>query len=131
MRTPNRLASRPARLSTREALSICGSLSKPGKMPGHACALPAKHCRLGSLLQQIPKAVCAHCYALRGRYVFPVVRQAMEKRLASISHPRWVEALSTLIRRSRETHFRWHDSGDIQDLGHLRQIVAVAINLPA
>ena len=27
-------------------------------------------------------------------------------------------------------HFRWHDSGDIQNLHHLRNIVAVCRNLP-
>ena len=65
-----------------------------------------------------------------GRYVFPVVRRAMEKRFESISHPRWVEAVTVLIRRSRDTHFRWHDSGDIQSLEHLRKIVAVCTNRP-
>jgi protein gp88 len=117
-------------LSQREAVAICGSLSKPSKMPGHAYALPAKTCRIGSLLQQIQRAVCSRCYALRGRYVLPVVRKAMEKRLASLSHPRWVEAITTLIARSGDTHFRWHDSGDIQSLDHLRNIIAVARNLP-
>ena len=117
-------------LSIGEAVAICGSLSKPSKMPGHAYALPAKNCRIGSLLQQIQRTVCSRCYALRGRYVFPVVREAMEKRLASLSHPRWVEAITTLIRRSGDAYFRWHDSGDIQSLEHLENIIAVARNLP-
>jgi len=101
-------------LSQKEAVAICGSLSEPSKMPGHAYSLPARNCRIGSLLQQLSKAVCSHCYALRGRYVFPVVRRAMERRLASLSHPRWVEAITALILRSRDAWFRWHDSGDIQ-----------------
>ena len=117
-------------LSKKEAVAICGSLSAPSKMPCPAYSLPARNCRIGSLLQQVSKAVCSHCYALRGRYLFPVVRQAMEKRLASISHPRWVEAITSLIRRSRAKHFRWHDSGDIQGLEHLQNIIAVACNLP-
>jgi protein gp88 len=117
-------------MSKREAHSICGSLSKPSKMPGYAYSLPAQQCRLGGLLRHIPRAVCAHCYALRGRYLFPVVRGAMERRLESISDPRWVEAISSLIRRSGETHFRWHDSGDIQSLEHLSKIVAVCKILP-
>jgi len=41
---------------------------QPSKMPGHGYALPAQRCRLGSLLQLIPKSVCHYCYALRGRY---------------------------------------------------------------
>ena len=117
-------------LSIKEAVAICGSLSEPSKMPGHGYALPAYRCRLGTLLQMIPNAVCSHCYALRGRYLFPIVRVAMEKRFASLRDPRWVEAVSTLIYRSRDRYFRWHDSGDLQDLEHLRNIVAVCVNLP-
>ena len=117
-------------LSRKEAIAICGSLSEPSKMPGHAYSLPAKYCRIGSLLQQVSKAVCSRCYALRGRYLFPVVRKAMEQRLASLSHPRWVEAITTLIRRSGDAYFHWHDSGDIQSLEHLQNIIAVARNLP-
>jgi hypothetical protein len=117
-------------LSKKDAVAICGSLSEPSKMPGHAYSLPAKNCRIGSLLQQISNAVCSHCYALRGRYVFPVVRKAMERRLASLSHPRWVEAITMLIQRSGDAYFRWHDSGDIQSLKHLENIISVARNLP-
>lgn len=117
-------------LTDKQALAICGSLSNPSKMPGHGYALPAYRCRIGSLLQLIPKAVCHYCYALRGRYLFPVVRAAMEKRFSSLSDPRWADAVSTLIYRSGDRYFRWHDSGDLQSIGHLRNIVAVCMNLP-
>ena len=117
-------------LSVKQALAICGSLSKPGKMPGHGYALPAQRCRLGSFLQQLPKAVCHYCYALRGRYLFPRVRAAMEKRVSSITDTRWVEAISTLIYRSQDRYFRWHDSGDLQDIEYLQKIIQVCKNLP-
>jgi hypothetical protein len=117
-------------LSMKEAVAICGSLSNPSKMPGHGYALPAYRCRIGSLLQLIPKAICHYCYALRGRYLFPVVRAAMEKRFSSLSDPHWADAISTLIYRSGDRYFRWHDSGDLKDLEHLRQIVRVCLNLP-
>lgn len=117
-------------LTTKEALAICGPLSNPSKMPGHGYALPAQRCRLGSLLELIPKSVCHYCYALHGRYLFPAVKAAMEKRFASLSDPRWVEAVSTLIYRSGDRYFRWHDSGDLQDLAHLGKIVRVCLNLP-
>src|SRR5229473_816051 len=117
-------------LTTKEAVAICGTLSNPSKMPGHGYALPAQRCRIGSLLRLISKSVCFHCYALRGRYLFPVVKAAMEKRFSSLSHPRWVEAVSTLIYRSGDRYFRWHDSGDLRDLAHLRKIVQVSLNLP-
>jgi protein gp88 len=112
------------------ALAICGSLSNPSKMPGHGYALPAYRCRIGSLLQLVPKAVCHYCYALRGRYLFPAVIAAMEKRFSSLSDPRWIDAVSTLIYRSKDRYFRWHDSGDLQSIEHLRNIVAVCMNLP-
>ena len=117
-------------LRVKEALAICGSLSNPGKMPCHGYALPAQRCRLGSFLQQLPKAVCHYCYALRGRYAFPKVQAAMERRIESLADPRWVDAITTLIHRSGDRHFRWHDSGDLQSLEHLEKIVAVCKNLP-
>jgi len=99
-------------------------------MPGHGYALPAYRCRLGSFLQQLPKAICFHCYALRGRYLFPNVKEAMERRLRSLTHPRWIEAGTTLIYHSKDRYFRWHDSGDLQSIEHLRKIVAVCKDLP-
>jgi len=117
-------------LSVKEARAICGSLSNPSKMPGHGYALPAHRCRLGSFLQQLPKTICHYCYALRGRYLFPNVQVAMEKRFQSLSDPRWTDAVSALIYHSGDRHFRWHDSGDLQGIEHLRKIVQVCENLP-
>ena len=130
----SRIAAKSAlrqKLTKKQALAICGSLSKPGKMPGHGYSLPATQCRVGSLLRLIPGSVCAHCYALHGRYVFPVVGRAMRKRLESISDPRWTDAIASLIARSGEKHFRWHDSGDIQGIEHLEKIAEVAQRLPS
>jgi Gene product 88 len=117
-------------LRVKEALAICGSLSNPGKMPCHGYALPAKKCRLGSFLQQLPKAICHYCYALRGRYVFQKVQAAMERRIESLTDPRWADAITTLIQRSGDRYFRWHDSGDLQSIEHLEKIIQVCKNLP-
>ena len=117
-------------LKVKEALAICGSLSNPGKMPCHGYALPAQRCRLGSFLQQLPKAICHYCYALRGRYVFRKVQAAMERRFDSLTDPRWVDAITTLIHRSGDRYFRWHDSGDVQSVDHLVKIIQVCKNLP-
>jgi hypothetical protein len=47
--------------------------------------------------------------------------------LASIS---WVDSMVKLISSSGEAYFRWHDSGDLQSLQHLLDIVRIAEQLP-
>ena len=51
-------------MKTKEALEIVGGLSKPSKMPGWAYGLPAKECKTGSKLQNVPGSTCYDCYAL-------------------------------------------------------------------
>ena len=98
----------------KEAREITGGLSAPNKMPGQSINLPAWNCKTGVKLQAVKGSVCAGCYAMKGRYRFPNVREAMDKRLAALTDPRWVDAMVTLI--SGEKWFRWHDSGDIQSI---------------
>ena len=112
----------------KEAKAITGGLSKPSKMPGPAYNLPAWQCITGAKLQAIPGSVCAGCYALKGRYRFSNVRQALARRLESLKHPRWVEAMTVLIKG--EPWFRWHDSGDLQSAWHLKQIFEVCNQTP-
>lgn len=111
---------------------MVGGLSSPSKMPGFAYGLSAKLCKVGSLLRSVKGSTCGSCYALKGMYVFPVVKNAHARRLESLSDPRWVACMTELIsRKSKKVpFFRWHDSGDIQDLEHLSKIVQVAKNLP-
>jgi hypothetical protein len=65
---------------------------------------------------------------MKGRYAFPKVQAALYRRLAAITKPLWAEVMADLIRRKskREPFFRWHDSGDIQSLEHMRAIARVA-----
>ena len=107
----------------KEARKITGGLSAPSKMPGPAYNLPATQCITGAKLVQIPGSVCAGCYALKGRYRFSNVRLALARRLESLKHPRWVEAMTVLIHG--EPWFRWHDSGDLQSVQHLINIFEV------
>ena len=104
---------------------ITGGLSKPSKMPGYAYNLPATECKVGSKLVKIPGSVCHGCYALKGRYRFPNVKEAMHRRLASIQDPRWVETMAADINARKSRWFRWHDSGDIQSMEHLNNIFLV------
>ena len=95
-------------------------------MPGYAFGLPARRCQVGSVLAKLPTTVCSKCYALKGRYGFPAVQQALERRWRNLRHPQWVEAMTFMVRHYKCDYFRWHDSGDIQDLEHLENICEVA-----
>lgn len=124
-----------------ESLNIVGSLGFPSKMPGMSYGLEAgATCpRSKKLIQEHgEKAVCNFCYAKDGNYRYPSVVQGHAKRLQGLQHPQWVEAMSTLINHYRENgkkgtdtrYFRWHDTGDIVDIQHLRKIVQVVENCP-
>ena len=112
-------------MNTKEAWALVGGLSKPSKMPGWSIGIPAAECKTGKKLQQVKDSVCFNCYALKGCYVFAVVQKAQYKRLNAIKNPYWVEAMATLINSKKPDVFRWHDSGDVQDLDHLNKIFEV------
>ena len=112
----------------KELEKIVGGLSKPSKMPGPAYNLPAYKCITGQKLAQVPGSVCHGCYALKGRYRFNNVKSAMERRLEALKHPGWVDAMIQLIKPHKE--FRWHDSGDLQSLDHLKNIFRVCKGTP-
>ena len=112
-------------MNKNDALKIVGGLSRPSKMPGWCYGLPAKECKTGGKLQKVPGSVCFNCYALKGCYVFDVVQAAQYRRLKSIKNPGWVAAMAFLINSKKSKYFRWHDSGDVQDLEHLFKIYEV------
>ena len=115
------------------AWTIVGGLSKPKKMPWWSYSIPAKACKVGSRLAKTEGTVCHSCYALKGNYNFPNVQAAMERRLASLKDPRWVDAMVYLLFHLSDRqpqYFRWHDSGDLQSMSHLHKIVKVAIRTP-
>ena len=95
-------------MNKKEAKEITGGLSAPGKMPEGSYNLPARACQTGAKLREIEGTPCYKCYAFKGRYNFPNVKDALSRRLKSLTHPRWVEAMTTLVKNKK--HFRWHDS---------------------
>ncbi len=118
------------KLNIKIASEIVGGLSKPSKMPSLGISLPASECKTGQKLRKIPGSVCSKCYACKGMYVFPNVKNALLKRLDAISNPDWVDAMTYLIRNKKQVKdtkvFRWHDSGDLQSVDHLAKIAEVA-----
>ena len=118
-------------MKVKEAWQLVGGLSKPSKMPGWSIGIPAKECNTGSKLVNVKGSVCEGCYALKGCYVFAVVQKAQYKRLEAIQHPDWVQAMATLINSKKPDVFRWHDSGDVQDVDHLEKIFEVCKLTPS
>jgi len=107
----------------KEAKKITGGLSKPGKMPEGSYNLPASACKTGAKLRQIPGTPCHGCYAFKFRYNFSNVKDALTRRLESLTHPQWIPAMVVLIKGKK--FFRWHDSGDLQSVQHLINIMEV------
>lgn len=107
-----------------------GGLSSPSKMPCHSFSIPATECKVGGRLNKVPGSVCFKCYARKGRYVFPNVKAALQRRFERLGLPDWVDVMSTVVGGLKEGFFRWHDAGDIQDRAHLERIVDVARRTP-
>ena len=134
----------PEKMTVKYAKSMIGPLSKPSKMPGLGYGLPAKACHVGSVLRNVPGSTCEGCYAMKGNYIYDNVQQSQYKRLDSITRPEWVASIVFLINKQLGSDskgirirgkafrkfFRWHDSGDLQSVDHLRKIVAVCEATP-
>lgn len=116
-----------AEFNPKEAESIVGGLSAPSKMPGWSTSISAKRCVVGTRLRSVKGSTCESCYACKGCYNFPSTVTAMERRFAALSDPRWVAAMAFVISRKcrKVPYFRWHDSGDLQSISHLANIVTV------
>jgi hypothetical protein len=129
-------------------LAAIGGVSNPGKMPGHGWSIPAETCQRGAILARVAGAICAVCYALRGRYQMSNTQAAMRRRFAiltrALANPEhralFVAAFAALLNKRRaswhrgrtqdQRYFRWHDSGDLQSPGHLALIVAICKATP-
>jgi len=107
---------------------IGGTLTKTTKMPCGSYSLPAKECKQGSKLRKIAGSVCSDCYACKGNYkrYAKTIDKAQYRRLASLNHPYWSLAMTRLIEKDKSGLFRWHDSGDLQNMDHLKNIIKVA-----
>ena len=113
----------------KEAWNEVGGLSKPSKMPSYGYSLSAFKCKVGSKLRNIANSTCSDCYALKGRYVFLNVQEALDRRMDKLlNNPKWVDAMVFLLLHycTKSKVFRWHDSGDIQSIDHLQKIVEIA-----
>lgn len=131
MRRPATLA---VQLTVGAAKDIAGVLGQPSKLPGYSYGLDANRCHRGSELRKVPGSVCASCYAMNDFYAtWRPVKIGHERRHRGLVHPRWCDAMVTLIQhycRPPDDYFRWHDSGDLQGLWHLVKIAEVCERTP-
>lgn len=115
-----------------------GGLSNPSKMPGWSYGIPAAACKIGSILRKLAGSVCHKCYAFKGMYVFPCVKNAQAKRLAILTEDMqlWEDNMIALLtfkyrkKTGDDRVFRWHDAGDIQSVEHFQAIVNIALAIP-
>jgi len=110
---------------SRLAEVITGGLSIPSKMPCPAWGISAFRCRVGQILARREGTVCHDCYAMKGTYGFSSVQDKLEQRYRGLFDPLWVPAMVFLIRWHAEGHFRWFDSGDVQNVRHLQNIITI------
>jgi hypothetical protein len=146
MAKPNCYAYNTAEFATIKTLAQAkrhtgGGLQIVSKMPGYAYAIPARNCKVGAKLRKISGSTCASCYAFEGFYKVYAnsIDRAQARRLESLKDALWIESMAFLINHycrdgaqkvQRGTYFRWHHSGDIQSIDHLRDIVAVVAATP-
>jgi hypothetical protein len=122
--------------TVKQANDLVGGLSAPSKMPCHSFSISAFRCITGSKLRKLANSVCSKCYALKGRYVFPNVQAALDRRLSVLARAladtefrgKFIAAMAFLINRS--PWFRWHDSGDLQSAAHFALICDIARATP-
>lgn len=116
-------------MNKKQAKKIIVGLSTPGKMPCKGYSIPAQECKTGAQLRQVPGSVCSNCYACKGNYTrFPRIKAALYKRLDALTNPQWVQAMVASI--GSDAFFRWHDSGDLQNMKHFNKIIQVCLLTP-
>jgi hypothetical protein len=121
-----------------QASTIVGGLSKPSKMPCLSWSTSAFKCKTGQKLAKIPGTVCSGCYAMKGNYTrYPSGEIARMRRynlllkaMKSASYrEQFVSAFTVLLKG--QSHFRWHDAGDLQGAKHLDIICEIARRNPS
>lgn len=131
----------------KEAKKIIGIKSgiRGNKKTGMSFSLPAvTSCKVGCKLSKEKGSTCYGCYAKNGNYTYKNVKTSQRNRLDRVKQlsnkkfkDNWVEAMILLIQNKidkisdKEKYFRWHDSGDIVSIHHIKAIAEVCENLPS
>ncbi len=111
-------------------------LSKTGKMPGKSFSIPATLCKTGAKLSLVEGSVCSKCYAKKGSYCYPAVKNLRQNNFDHYieNEETFVDDLKTLIQaeylKTGVPYFRWFDSGDLQSYDMLVAIIRIAYLMP-
>jgi hypothetical protein len=129
--------------------------NKNSKMPGFVFSASAHYCKTGSALHGVEGSVCENCYALKGNFAYTNVVMGLTLNSIGIAfyeamqdYNVWTVALAELIKRrcvikeikddegniiaiEDNTWFRFHDSGDIQSMLHLKAINDICLLNPS
>ena len=108
-------------------------LTRATAMPAASFSLPARSTCPGAEFS--PGSVCAACYADgRGRYRFPVVKDAQAERLAwttrALATGRFAPTLIEAIVSLGERYFRLHDAGDFFSVAYVEAWGTIARAVP-
>ena len=118
-------------ISQTQLLDAVGGFSAPSKLPCHGYSIPAKHCKTGRKMRAVANSICSICYALKGRYAFSNVQNALDRRFGKIRGRNWVrDMVAAITAVERSGFFRWHDSGDLQSVAHFAKICEIARQTP-
>ena len=120
-----------------EAYIKTGGVSDTSKMPCYSWGIPAFTCRKGKRMRdEHPNSVCGICYAFSGAYNWKMVKDAYYNRYKcwhELPDREWVNYMTTILssKKVRKSgYFRWFDSGDIQSLSMIYQIIEIADRTP-
>ena len=105
-------------------------LSNTSKLGCKSISLNAKSCKTGSKLAKKKGSVCFGCYALKGCYQFPVVQDAMARRMEFFNSPNFIPIMVWLLSSLRKKKFRWFDSGDVQSVLMALNILEICNQTP-
>jgi hypothetical protein len=106
-------------------------LSGTSKMPCKSISRSAYLCNVGMKLRKIKGSTCHNCYACKGMYNMPNVKNAMERREEFFDAIDFVPRMARLIMRLRPVEFRWFDSGDVRDVKMCNDILDVCEATPS
>jgi hypothetical protein len=119
-------------MNKEQLLKAVSGLGEPSKMPCHSYSISAFSCKTGAKLRDIEGSVCSTCYACKGNYTrFPKIQACLNKREEiMLNDSNWINNMVELINRINEGYFRWFDSGDIQSVKNLTDILEVCKQTP-